>query len=170
MENSTRNERFPLICDYYYQLCFGSNVLIKDLKGVLLFWLVYFFSIVVIPAIGLFLDKEPSAWERGNIVDYSLSKRSGLIFKSSIRNHTSKFQYPSLRERLYIDKIPKWSSLVVGETVLVEVQSNEFQLGKIVSLTARSDNRGGKVTVKTQENTREFDHNAIRIQGRCITT
>ena len=129
------------------------------------------FSIVVIPAIGLFLDKEPSAWERGNIVDYSLSsKRSGFIFKSSIRNHTSKFQYPSLHERLYIDKIPKWSSLVVGETVLVEVQSNEFQLGKIVSLTARSDNRGGKVTVKTQENTKEFDHNAIRIQGGCITT
>lgn len=128
------------------------------------------FSIVVIPAIGLFLDKEPSAWERGNIVDFSLSsKRSGLIFKSSIRNHTSKFQYPSLRERLYIDKIPKWSSLVVGETVLVEVQSNEFQIGKIVSLTA-TDNRGGKVTVKTQENTREFDHNAIRIQGGCIAT
>ena len=128
-------------------------------------------SVVVIPAIGLFLDKEPSAWERGNIVDYSLSsKRSGLIFKSSIRNHTSKFQYPSLRERLYIDKIPKWSSLVVGETVLVEVQSNDFQIGKIVSLTARSDNLGGKVTVKTEENTREFDHNAIRIQGRCIAT
>lgn len=129
------------------------------------------FSIVVIPAIGLFLDKEPSAWERGNIVDYNLSsKRSGLIFKSSIRNHTSKFQYPSLRERLYIDKIPKWSSLIVGETVLVEVQSNDFQIGKIVSLTARSDNRGGKVTVKTQEKTRVFDHNAIRIQGRCIAT
>ena len=128
-----------------------------------------FFFIVVIPAIGLFLDREPSAWERGNIVDYSLSKRSGLIFKSSIRNHTSKFQYPSLRERLYVDKIPKWSSLVVGETVLVEVQSNELQIGKIVSLTA-TDNRGGKVTVQTQENTREFDHNAIRIQGRCIVT
>lgn len=129
------------------------------------------FSIVVVPAIGLFLDKEPSAWERGNIVDYSLSsKRSELIFKSSIRNHASKFQYPSLRERLYIDKIPKWSSLIVGETVLVEVQSNDFQIGKIVSLTARSDNRGGKVTVKTQENTREFDHNAIRIQGGCIAT
>ena len=64
------------------------------------------FSIVVVPAIGLFLDKEPSPWERGNIVDYSLSwKRSGLIFKSSIRNHTSKFQYLSLRERLYIDNI-----------------------------------------------------------------
>ena len=129
------------------------------------------FSIVVIPAIGLFLDKEPSAWERGNIVDFSLSsKRSGLIFKSSIRKHTSKFQYPSLRERLYIDKIPKWSSLVVGETVLVEVQSNDFQIGKIVSLTARTDNLGGKVTVKTEENTREFDHNATRIQGRCIAT
>ena len=129
------------------------------------------FSIVVVPAIGLFLDKEPSAWERGNIVDYSLaSKRSGLIFKSSIRNQTSKFQYPSLRERLYIDKIPKWSSLVVGETVLVEVQSNDFQIGKIVSLTTRSDNRGGNVTVKTQENTREFVQNAIRIQGRCIAT
>jgi len=129
------------------------------------------FYIVVIPAIGLFLDKEPSAWERGNIVDYSLSsKRSGLIFKSSFTNHTSKFQYPSLRERLYIDKIPKWSSLVVGETVLVEVQSNDFQIGKIVSLTARSDNRGGRVIVKIQENTREFDHNAVRIQGRCIAT
>ena len=63
------------------------------------------FSIVVVLAIGLFLDKEPSAWERGNIVDYSLSKRSGLIFKSNIRSHTSKFQYPSLRERLYIDNI-----------------------------------------------------------------
>lgn len=124
-----------------------------------------------IPAFGFFNDKKPSTWERGHIVGYSLNSAKGeLHFKSKTRKSPTIFTYPSLVGKLYLDKIPKWSQLTVGKTVLVELKPGKFHKGKIVARTnstSTSGHRnGGEVTVKKRKITKKFDYRNVRVKGK----
>lgn len=121
----------------------------------------------------MFRDKKPPAWERGYIVGYSLTSTKGEFhFKSKTRKSTTIFPYPSLINKLYLDKIPKWSQLTVGRTVLVEFQPGRFQTGKIVARTnsasAGSHRYGGKVTVKKSNRKMTFDYRDVRLKGKLM--
>lgn len=116
----------------------------------------------------MFQDKKPPAWERGNIVGYSLVSAKGeLHFKSKSRKSSTIFKYPSLLNKLYLDKIPKWSELTVGKIVLAEFQPGKFQTGKIVARTTSTstDKNGGKITVKKRKRTMKFDYRNVRLKG-----
>lgn len=124
-----------------------------------------------ISAFGLFQDNKPPAWERGYIVGYSLDSAKGeLHFRSKTRNSSTIFRYPSLIDKLYLDKIPKWNQLTVGRNVLVEFQPGKFQTGKIVARTtsssAGSDRYEGKITVKKSKRKMTFDYRKVRLKGK----
>lgn len=96
---------------------------------------------------------------------YSLVSAMGeLHFKSESRNDSTIFKYPSLINTIYLDKIPKWSELTVGKTVLVEFQPGKFQTGKIVA-RFNSDKNDGKVIVQISKRMKKFDYRNLRLQG-----
>ena len=124
-------------------------------------------------AFGLFRDKKPPTWERGQIVGYSLVSAMGeLHFKSESRNDSTIFKYPSLINTIYLDKIPKWSELTVGKTVLVEFQPGKFQTGKIAArFNSTSTNKDdAKVGVQVAKRMKKFDYHNVRVQGRFKTS
>jgi len=126
-----------------------------------------------VSAFGLFRDKKPPAWERGYIVGYSLRSANGeLHFKSKNRKSSTAFPYPSLIDKLYLDKTPKWNQLTVWRTVLVEFQPGKYQTGKIVARTNPSNKRfhryGGKIVVKISNRKMTFDYRKVRLKGKVM--
>lgn len=126
-----------------------------------------------VSAFGLFRDKKPPTWERGYIVGYSLHSAKGeLHFKSKNRKSSTVFPYPSLTDKLYLDKTPRWNQLIVGKTVLVEFQPGKYQTGKIVAQTNPSSKRfhryGGKIAVKISNRKMAFDYRKVRLKGKVM--
>ena len=125
----------------------------------------------IVSAFGLFHDKTPPTWERGQIVGYSLVSAMGEVhFKSDSRRDSATFKFPSLVNTIYLDKIPKWSELTIGKTVLVEVPPGNFHTGKIVArfnfTVADTNNR--RVTVQISTLRKTFEYQNVRVKGRPV--